>query len=79
MEGKDYPTYEELIIYLHFCVNWWKKIKQAGSLKSGISLLAHVHQRYVLYRRTGFVGINCHILNSNQQVQLRDLPSVEPF
>jgi hypothetical protein len=53
-------------------------MEQVGSLKRYILLLAHVHLRSVLYGRTGFMGIYCHMLNSNKLVQFRNMPTVEP-
>jgi hypothetical protein len=51
-------------------------MKQANPPKNGISLFANVHQRCVLYQRTGLVGIYCHAPNGLKLVQL--LVTVEP-
>jgi hypothetical protein len=42
------------------------ELKQASLQNSGISLIAHVHLGDVLYQRTSFVGVYCHVLNGNQ-------------
>ncbi len=54
-------------------------MKQVGPLKSSILLLAHAHQRCVFYLRAVFVGIYCHVLNSNKLVEIRKLPNAETF
>jgi hypothetical protein len=38
-------------------------MKQAGHQKSDVSLFAHDQQRCVLYQRTGFWVIYCHMLS----------------
>jgi hypothetical protein len=52
-------------------------MQQANPLLRDVSLFAHVHGRLLLSQKTGFVGIFCHMLNGNQLLKLRGLPTVE--
>jgi hypothetical protein len=70
-KGKEHPTCEQLILQMRCLLAVVHKLKQAGPLMSGILLFVLVHQRCMLCRRTGFVGIYYHGLNGNKLAQFR--------